>query len=154
MKIDEDTEVWAMNHETDEAERIGFFVYYEDKPKIRNQDFFFMFQKSLELIAKNDELNGADMRVLMLLLARLDFENYIRVTQKDIAAATKIRQQHVSSALIKLIKLNIIEKVAEGNLRAYRLHPNYAWKGSIQSLKEEKRDRKNRKVIPFNSVQK
>jgi DNA-binding transcriptional ArsR family regulator len=107
------------------------------------------FQQIFKLIASNDDLNGSDMRVLMLLLARLDFENYIRVTQKDIAHTTKIKQPHVSTALTKLLKLNIIEKVSQGNLKAYRLNPSYAWKGSIKNLKEETKLRKARKVIPF-----
>ena len=65
-----------------------------------------MFQKSLELIASLEELNGTDLKVFMFLLSQLDFENYVRVTQKRITEHTKIKQQHVSTALTKLTKLN------------------------------------------------
>ena len=65
-----------------------------------------MFQKSLELIASLEELNGTDLKVFMFLLSQLDFENYIRVIQKRITEHTKIKQQHVSTALTKLTKLN------------------------------------------------
>ena len=64
-----------------------------------------MFQKSLELIASLEELNGTDLKVFMFLLSQLDFENYIRVIQKRITEHTKIKQQHVSTALTKLTKL-------------------------------------------------
>ena len=109
----------------------------------KNKDFFFMFQKSLELIANCEELNGTDLKVFMFLLSQLDFENYIRVTQKRIAEHTKIKQPNVSTTLIKLVKLNIIEKVTLDNLKAYRLNPSYAWKGKISSFQKEEKDRKN-----------
>ena len=79
------------------------FSYLEGN-LLKNKDFFFMFQQSLKLIASCEELNGTDLKVFMFLLSELDFENYIRVTQKRIVEHTKIKQQHVSTALTKLTK--------------------------------------------------
>jgi hypothetical protein len=89
----------------------------------------------------------------MFLLSQLDFENYIRVTQKRITEHTKIRQQHDSTSLTKLTKLNIIEKVTLDNLKAYRLNPSYAWKGKISEFQKEEKDRKKRAASEAKIIQ-
>ena len=126
---------------------------YADRNILKNKDFFFMFQKSLELIASCEELNGTDLKVFMFLLSQLDFENYIRVTQKRITEHTKIKQPNVSSALTKLTKLNIIEKVTLDNLKAYRLNPSYAWKGKISEFQKDEKERKKRAASEAKIVQ-
>ena len=112
-----------------------------------------MFQQSLKLIASCEELNGTDLKVFMFMLSELDFENYIRVTQKRITEHTKIRQQHVSTALTKLTKLNIIEKVTLDNLKAYRLNPSYAWKGKISAFQKDEKERKQEAVSQAKIIQ-
>ena len=119
----------------------------------KNKDFFFMFQKSLELIASCEELNGTDLKVFMFLLSQLDFENYISVTQKRIVEHTKIKQQNVSSALTKLTKLNIIEKIPLDDLKGYRLNPSYAWKGKISEFQKDEKERKKRAASEAKIVQ-
>jgi len=128
------------------------FSYLEGN-LLKNKDFFFMFQQSLKLIASCEELNGTDLKVFMFLLSELDFENYIRVTQKRIVEHTKIKQQHVSTALTKLTKLNIIEKVTLDNLKAYRLNPSYAWKGKISSFQKDEKERKQQAISEAKIVQ-
>jgi predicted transcriptional regulator len=152
--IDDKTELWAVNKEKKEAEPLdGFFVYHANRPKLKNKDFFFMFQQSLKMIASCEELNGTDLKVFMFLLSELDFENYIRVTQKRITEHTKIKQQNVSTSLTKLTKLNIIEKVTLDNLKAYRLNPSYAWKGKISEFQKEEKDRKKRAASEAKIIQ-
>jgi DNA-binding transcriptional regulator GbsR (MarR family) len=112
-----------------------------------------MFQQSLKLIASCEELNGTDLKVFMFLLSELDFENYIRVTQKRITEHTKIKQQHVSTALTKLTKLNIIEKITLDDLKGYRLNPSYAWKGKISEFQKDEKERKKRAASETKIVQ-
>nr|WP_250997004.1 hypothetical protein [Escherichia coli] len=50
------------------------------------------------LITIANELNHAQMRVLMALLAELDYENYIQVAQMDIAEALNMQKTNVDFA--------------------------------------------------------
>ncbi|WP_231853296.1 helix-turn-helix domain-containing protein [Erwinia tasmaniensis] len=67
-----------------------------------------MNQAALLTIA--NELNHDQMRVLMALLADLDYDNYIQVAQMDIADALKMQKTNVSRAIKNLIDFSIILK--------------------------------------------
>ena len=65
-----------------------------------------IYQTALEWLAKTN-LQNQEYRVLMYLMSKLDFENYIRVTQTSIADALKIKQSNVSRAIRGLIDHDI-----------------------------------------------
>ena len=71
------------------------------------------FQDSLKIIAKDKELTGQTMHVLMLVLSELDFENYIHIKQVDIAKELEMQKTHVSAAMKMLVDKQIILKVKE-----------------------------------------
>ena len=56
-----------------------------------------MNQAALLTIA--NELSHEQVRVLMALLAELDYENYIQVVQADIASALSMQKTNVSRAI-------------------------------------------------------
>ncbi|MGR5990015.1 hypothetical protein ACT7C6_08340 [Bacillus paranthracis] len=47
---------------------------------------------------------GETLRVYMILLAKLDYENWLRVRQQDIADALDIKKQAVSRAIKELFQ--------------------------------------------------
>ncbi|MBA3181538.1 hypothetical protein CBX41_011975, partial [Salmonella enterica] len=68
----------------DTGEEIGSYVaVIRPKQKSAFQRHFSMNQAALATIAK--KLNLDQMRVLMMLLAELDYENFIQVAQIEIA---------------------------------------------------------------------
>ena len=88
-----------------------------------------MFQSALEMLA-SASLPQEQYRVLMYLMAKLDFDNYLRITQKQVAEALHMRQPNVSRAIKGLIQFDtIIEGPKIGNARTYRLNPRIAHKG-------------------------
>lgn len=94
-----------------------------------------MNQAALATIAK--KLNLDQMRVLMMLLAELDYENYIQVAQIDIAEEIGMQKTNVSRAIKNLIDFGIIfEGPKIGKSRSYRLNPNFGWKGTINNHKK------------------
>ena len=105
------------------------------------------FQDSLAIIAKDRELNGQAMRVLMLVLSELDFENYINIRQVDIAKELDMQKTHVSTAMRLLVNKGIILKVKEGTTTAYKLNPHYGWKGKVSNMEAEKRRIANERVV-------
>ncbi len=78
----------------------GFVAVIRPKQKSSFQRHFTMNQAALITIA--NELNHDQIRVLMALLADLDYENYIQVAQIDIADALKIAKNERQSRNKKL----------------------------------------------------
>lgn len=110
----------------------GFVAVIRPKQKSSFQRHFTMNQAALLTIA--NELNHDQMRVLMALLADLDYENYIQVAQIDIAEALKMQKTHVSRAIKNLIKFGIIiEGPKIGRSKTYRLNPQFGWKGTVSN---------------------
>lgn len=94
-----------------------------------------MNQAALLTIA--NELNHDQMRVLMALLADLDYENYIQVAQMDIAEALNMQKTNVSRAVKNLLEVGIvIEGPKIGRSKTYRLNPQFGWKGTVTNHKK------------------
>lgn len=96
-----------------------------------------MSQDPLLQIAKDKELAGRPMRVLVYLLARLDFENYIQVPQAEIAEALELYKPDVSKAVSLLeTKEILIRGPKVGRSFAFRLNPAYGWKGKTKNARD------------------
>ncbi len=65
-----------------------------------------MNQDALKILAK--ELTGEQFKVLMLMLADLDYENFIQIAQADIADALEMQKTHVSRAVRALLDVGVI----------------------------------------------
>lgn len=100
------------------------------------------FQDSFIEIAKDPEMTGETLRVLMYLYGLLDFENYIQQSQKDIAEGLGMRKENVSRAMKLLTSKQIVlEGPKVGRSKCFRLNPDYGWKGKVKSLQEARRER-------------
>lgn len=86
-------------------------------------------------------LQGRDYDVLFLLLEHLDFENWIQVTQANLAKELEMSSTHFSRSIKKLIEIDaLLEGPRIGRCKTYRLNPQLGWKGKsnghIKALKE------------------
>ena len=96
---------------------------------------------ALEL-ARDERIQGADLRVFMVLLSKLDYENWLRVCQADLAEALGMQRVNVSRSIKRLIEAEVLlpgPKV--GTSKTYRLNPAYGWRGSAKKHREALRDR-------------
>jgi hypothetical protein len=83
------------------------------------------------MLATDDELTGKSLKVLLYLLARLDFENFIQVPQVEIASELKLHKQDVSKYVALLERKGILTrgpKLARSS--SFRLNPNFGYKGN------------------------
>lgn len=88
------------------------------------------FQEGLAWMARQ-EMTGEQWRVFAYLVSRLDFDNYLKVPQKDIAEELKMQKSHVSRAIKGLVELDIITVgPMAGHSKTYRLNPRIAHRGS------------------------
>lgn len=116
----------------------GTYIFYPGKLKIK--DWFIAKQAAFVSLAIDKELRGNDRRVLDYLFGHLEFENYIYITQKEIATRLGMTSQGVSTSIKLLVKKSILEKGPKwGCSYSYRLNHFYAWKGSVKSLDEHKK---------------
>lgn len=159
--VDNSTELWVVNKEKQEAEPLdGFFVYHANRPKFgKDKDFLFMFQSNaLTKLALNENLQGNDFRLLLVLFEYLDFENLISITQQQLADILKTKKQNISVSLGRLVAQGILDKQKHGNRNIYKLNSSYAWKGKAAAYNDiEKRkkemERKTAKVVQIKDHQ-
>lgn len=91
--------------------------------------FLLMSQNALLAIAKAD-LGAEAYRVFFLLCARLDFENFIAVSQTEIAKELGMKRPNVSRAVRRLVDAGVLIKGPRvGRNLTYRLNPSVGWKG-------------------------
>ena len=126
----------------------GYFVYIAyPKPKITGNRWIMTFQDSLKLIATDKDMTGQTLKVMLLLMSGLEFENYIAIKQVAIARELGMHKVDVSKAMKLLVEKGIILKVKEGSTTGYKLNPNYGWKGRVSNLEAEKRRIVNERVV-------
>lgn len=115
----------------DQGEIVGGFVaVIRPKQKSAFQRHFTMNQDALRILAK--ELTGEQFKVLMLMLADLDYENFIQIAQADIADTLEMQKTNVSRSVRALLDVGVIfEGPKVGRSKTYRLNQEFGWKGTV-----------------------
>jgi predicted transcriptional regulator len=83
-------------------------------------------------------MTGQTLKVMLLLMGNLEFENYITIKQVAIAEKLEMDKSVVSRAMRLLIAKGIILKVKDGTTTGYKLNPHYGWKGTVSNMQIEK----------------
>ena len=98
-------------------------------------------QEALKLIAKDKDLQGRTLRVFLYLCGILDFENLIQIPQVEICKELDLKRSNVSLAIKILVDKDIlIQGPKVGRSFAYRLNPDYGWKGKVKNLNEYRKE--------------
>lgn len=110
----------------------GFVAVIRPKQKSSFDRHFTMNQSALLKMAQT--LSHEQIKVLFVLFAHLDYENYIQVPQVEIAEQLGMMKQNVNRAMKGLIDFGIIiDGPKIGRSKSYRLNPNYGWKGTVKN---------------------
>lgn len=104
--------------------------YFPLKKKSLGKEWIAVYQDMISTIAKWN-LPNEQYRVFLALLGKVDFENYLTVSQKELAQELDMKQPHISRAIKALCERNvIIEGPRAGLNKTYRFNPYIAHKGS------------------------
>ena len=103
-------------------------VYINPKSKFRD-GFCLSWSHGLMILSDMD-LTASQYRILLLIIAELEFENICYATQSYITEKTGISQPNVSKHIAVLVKRNLIFKEIIKGRRAFRVHCHIAWKGT------------------------
>lgn len=101
-------------------------------------DFMMVRQSALIRLATDKDFTGYDLKVLMAYIGYADWENIVRVSQKEIAEYLEINPNHVSRSTKKLVEKKIlieIEKV--GRYKHYQFNEFYGWKGDSENYQRK-----------------
>jgi len=116
------------------------YTVVELKRKYYTGGFFMAMQEGFTHIAKLG-LTGEQTSVLFLIFGKLDFENWLRLSQKEIADELNMKTPNVSRAMKVLVEKGIIHKGPKvGTMLTYRLDPNFGVKGRAKNEKTIRRD--------------
>ncbi len=80
------------------------------------------------------------MRVLVAMATSIDFENRVRMGQKDLASHLGMDQSAVSKAVRDLIESGLVEAPAWSR-GPYTISPRLLWQGSAKTLKKALEER-------------
>lgn len=130
-----DSETQTHDPRTGEVED-GKLMWVPHRTRSQFGDSWFqMAQETLRMInAHRNELGLEGIVVFNALMARLDFENFIEVSQRDIANELEMQPSNVSRAMKRLSALGFIRRGPKvGRSHTLQLHPSLAWKGKAQS---------------------
>lgn len=96
---------------------------------LRREIGFYMGDQSLsERLAKDKELRGQPMSVLLYMISKLE-NGLVIMSQKKISEELDMHRVRVSEAIKKLLRKGIILK-DDGDVKGvYLLNPEYFWKG-------------------------
>lgn len=116
---------------TGEAQEGSLMWVPRRAPSQFGKDWFQMAQSTLTRVNKHRrELGLEGMSVFNALMAQLDFENFIQVSQTEIARELEMQPSNVSRAISRLEALGFIRRGPKvGRSSTYQLHPELAWKG-------------------------
>lgn len=100
-----------------------------------------MSQDALTVIAKDQDLGLVDHRVFAALNGRLDFQNWLTISQAEVARELGLDPAQVSRSLKKLRdKRILLDGPKVGRARSFRLNPSFGWKGSVKKLRQAQAD--------------
>ncbi|MEI4624108.1 helix-turn-helix domain-containing protein (plasmid) [Bacillus pfraonensis] len=143
--LDKDIFIEVPDEETGEIQQ--YLLTPAKKKKVYKGDWVMVFQEGLTYVAKLN-LKGETLRVYMILLSKLDYENWLRIRQKDIAEELGMKPPHVSRAIKELSNHGILVKGPKvGASNTYRLDPSFAFRGRDKNLEQVRKEVKHLKVI-------
>lgn len=112
----------------------GGYVAYVTPKRINAfvEGWLAMSQKALMALATSG-LNGEDLRVLLALIATLEFDNFILINQAEIARQLGMTRPAVNRAIRRLLEEGVLIKGQRVGVNvSYRLNPEYGWKGDAR----------------------
>ena len=98
-------------------------------------------QQAMLSLAKDKDIKGETHRVLWFIGGILDFENWVSISITEIAKELGLKQPSASRAIKVLEKKGIIIRGPKlGRSFAFRLNPEFGWKGKVKHLDDYRQE--------------
>ena len=113
-------------------------IFTKPRKYLKN-DYARYFLDDILALGTDRDFSGTDLRVFLVIIANIGYDNIINISQSELADQSNISQQNISKSIQKLISkgyLQVIEKIGRRNI--YMLNPNIAFRSKAENLKELK----------------
>ena len=90
------------------------------------------FHDALKHLAKEIKTASA-WKLFAILPVHLDYHEFRRLDQTKIASELGTTGASVSRGMAELLKLGVVEKQGKGPVIAWKLTPDYGWRGDVES---------------------
>lgn len=104
------------------------------------EEFVMVFQQALSQIlddVREGTLTNDALKVMLVLMQRLSWENYVHVQQSEVAKVVGIHRVNASRAINLLTERGYVEKGPRGS-HSYRLSLEVGWKGRAKNYTPER----------------
>ena len=119
----------------------GVLVYCGVKHNPYGGGWIMNSQEALMIIARDEDLTRDALRIFIEVCGRLDFQNWIQISQVEISKELNIHKVNVSKAIKLLVSKGILLQGPKvGRSFAYRLNPDYGWKGKVKNLNDYRKE--------------
>lgn len=126
------------------------FLFAPNKKRFTSElgGWFITWQETTMVLASSKELTLTDWRVMAVLQAKLDFDNWIRMTHAEIGEHIDVARPNVSTSMKRLTRLQVVllGPSARG-VRTYRLNPELLFKGTLWNAAKARREAPKFRVI-------
>ena len=117
-------------------------------PRWLKEPFVLTFRAGLRELAADRRCVGEDYRVLLHLVGCLEWDNWVRVSQKDVAEELGLSRQSVWRALRRMVQYEILQPGPKlGHLPTYRLSPQVAYFGPLARRRQGQRQAEARQRL-------
>jgi DNA-binding transcriptional regulator GbsR (MarR family) len=122
------------------GEEFGFPVIVGRKRNPYGKGWVMNSQEAMVSVAKDKDIKGETHRVLWFIGGILDFENWVQISNTEIANELDLKRQAVSRAMKVLEDKQIILRGPKvGRSYAFMLNPEFGWKGKVINLEDYRR---------------
>ena len=116
-------------------------VFYPKRKNGFTTGWVAMAQDPMMKLAQAD-LGKEAMRVLLAVLAMLDYENWVTLSQAELGRQLNIKPSNMSRAVARLVQEGVLLAGPKVQTRkTFRLNPAYGWKGSAKTHQEALKSR-------------
>ena len=129
------------------GEDVGFPVIFGRKRNPYGNGWIMNSQEALDILAEDKDLKGTHYKVFLKICARVDFENWVHLPLKELANELGIDKANVSRSIKLLVQKQVLIRSDKiGRSYAYRLNPDFGWKGKVKNLDEYRKERDEQMV--------
>lgn len=135
----------------DTGEKLINFLKVPQAKFPKGTKFMIFFENFFGYLASTG-LTPTETRVLFQMLTYVEFENWIRVGQAQLAEDLTLKKQNIQRAVKTLLDKEIIliqPSIQDRRRNDYRFNPCFGWKGSASQWQSWREGLGEKKIIPI-----
>ncbi len=105
--------------------------------KYLKNDYARCFLNEMANVAVNRDFTGTDFRVLLAIIANLDYDNIINISQKQLGIELNLKRQEVTKSIGKLVSKGYLQITGQiGRQNIYQFNPHIVFRSRAKNYKE------------------